>query len=75
MRGLFTGIGTVVLAIVVLFVTAGGVFDIFSGMFENSDIGTIVGLVAVFIYAGLIVNVGILLAVLFAAIANAIFDN
>lgn len=75
MRGLFTGIAVVVLTVVVLLFTGGGVFDIFRGLFDNKDVGTIVGIVAVFLYAAFVVQVGIVLAVLLGAVVNALFDN
>lgn len=62
------------LTVLVLVFTAGGVFDLFSGLFENADIGTIVGLVVVFFYGFFVAQIGLALAVLLGAFISALFD-
>lgn len=74
MRGLFTGIAFIAVAIMVIVFTAGGVFDLFSGLFENQDVGTIVGLIAVFFYGFAVANIAFVLGIVLAAVVNAIFD-
>lgn len=75
MKGFLTGIGTMALTIVVLLFTGRAVFDLFYGLFENTDIGTIVGLIAVLFYGVFVAQIGLLLAVVFGATVNVLFDD
>jgi hypothetical protein len=71
MRGIVVAVVTfvVMLALAILFVYP-AVFGFFQGLFDNHDIGTVIGLVACAMITGIVLSISFLLAAIAGGLAD-----